>query len=173
MLQIILYSFIVVSITFLLGIPSAYVLSERKRRDIFIFLDVVNIYVLLGISLFVVSMNIPLVLETVVISLLVYLRSLSFFLRILFSYDVRHRVMFLSLGYTKKEYFLKYLIPRNIKSMVSYFLETFGILFIALAIGKSELISKNAMSVIQIFSILIGIGIFFLEKLRVSKHYGY
>jgi len=173
MICTVLYSFFLVLIALLLGIPSAYVLSERKRKDIFAFLDIVNVYVLLGISLLVISMDISFIMEAITVSLFVYLRSLSFFLKILFSYDVRHKVMFLSLGYTKKEYFLKYLIPRSVKSIISYFLETFGILFIALAIGRSELISTEVVNVIQIFSILIGLGIFFLEKLRVSKHYGY
>lgn len=163
------YSLFLVLIATFLGIPGAYLLAGKKERDVFTFLDIVNIYTLFGLSMLVISVHTSLSLEIFIIGLLTYLKTLNFFLKILFGYDVRHKVMFLSLGYTKREYFLKYLLPRNIKSIVSHFLETFSILFLAFIIGKSESIPREIIGIIQLILILTGFGIFFLEKLRVLK----
>lgn len=171
-MNVFFYSLLLVATIIFLGIPSAYFLAEKRRESTFVFLEIVNIYILLGVSILVISMNLSTFLETLVIGLLIYMRTLDFFLKILFGYDVRHKVMFLSLGYNRREYFLKYLIPRNVELIVSHFLETFGILLLAFIIGKSDLPSET-IGTVQLILIFTGLGIFIMEKLRVSKRYSH
>ncbi|MDI3473322.1 MAG: hypothetical protein PWQ20_1516 [Thermotogaceae bacterium] len=166
------YSLFLVAVGIFIGIPSAYLLAEKRKESAFVFLEIVNIYILMGVSILVISMNFPVFFELFIIGLLIYMRTLNFFLKILFGYDVRHKVMFLSLGYTRREYFLKYLVPRNVRLIVSHILETFGTLLLAFTIGKSSL-SSEVVGTVQLILIFMGMGIFILEKLRVSKRYSH
>lgn len=139
--------------------------NPRNRRYSILFFNLLTIS---GAALLILKLQISDILKNLLFSLILFPAVLKDQILIFEPYNVEKKITILSFGYTKEDYFFKFLIPKNIPKLIGSIMKFLGVFTIFLFFLENRIIVEK-MRDLGIILIITGVLVDIFSILTVEK----